>query len=521
MTTRVVMLVRNSAVHDTRVRKEAAVLSEAGYAVTVVGTKEDGVPDEESVGGVRFLRIDVPPATLYTARDRYLERQHRDRDRYLEFVEASTRAVDHRRDRYLEAADFRAQRYGERRSAIAGWEASTRVERLVRRRTLRPILRAQRALYLARHAAHRLPFRARGLTSKVARKLRRGAYRRRHAARQRAYGARSAALQRLGPVWYFRDYVTAVRHVLDDLRPDVVHAHDLNTLPAAVDYARRAGARVVYDSHELEIHRNIVWTPLKRTVWKRTERRNIAHCDAVITVSPGIAAFLENRYRIPRPAVVLNSPTLDREDVPGPTLHEMIGLDSGTPVFVYVGKVAAGRGVEMLVEALAAMDPGVHLAVLGPRSEVSDEPLLEQADALGVANRFHLLDPVAPETVPSAVRSAFASVNASANVCLSYDLALPNKLFDTVMAGAASAVARLSEMARFVVDHELGVVFDETDPAAIASALEGLIGHTPPGIADSARLRRLQEEVCWERQAEVLLGVYDRLGASPTEPGGV
>ena len=34
----------------------------------------------------------------------------------------------------------------------------------------------------------------------------------------------------------------------------VVHAHDLETLPAAIAVARRAGAQVVYDAHELERH---------------------------------------------------------------------------------------------------------------------------------------------------------------------------------------------------------------------------------------------------------------------------
>jgi glycosyltransferase involved in cell wall biosynthesis len=88
---------------------------------------------------------------------------------------------------------------------------------------------------------------------------------------------------------------------------------------------------------------------------------------------------------------------------------------------------------------------------------------------------------------------------------------MPNKLFDAVMAGVPLAVADLPEMARFVTERELGAVFDERDPVSIARVLRAVVEDPPAGVRNQERLRAVQAEVAWERQAEKLLALYERL----------
>lgn len=57
---RVVMLVRNSFTHDTRVEKEARTLRDAGYRVTVVCHAAQGLPMTDDQDGIAVVRVQRP-----------------------------------------------------------------------------------------------------------------------------------------------------------------------------------------------------------------------------------------------------------------------------------------------------------------------------------------------------------------------------------------------------------------------------------------------------------------------------
>src|SRR5699024_5647755 len=64
--------------------------------------------------------------------------------------------------------------------------------------------------------------------------------------------------------------------------PDVVHAHDLNTLKAGAQAAAASDAKLVYDAHELHRHRNDMgWLAQRRA--RIAERRLIREVDLFIT----------------------------------------------------------------------------------------------------------------------------------------------------------------------------------------------------------------------------------------------
>ena len=62
---------------------------------------------------------------------------------------------------------------------------------------------------------------------------------------------RSSRLRRAGEVLSRSAIHLGLFRAMVASRPDVVHAHDVNTLPTAWAAARRAGARLVYDAHEI------------------------------------------------------------------------------------------------------------------------------------------------------------------------------------------------------------------------------------------------------------------------------
>lgn len=72
-------------------------------------------------------------------------------------------------------------------------------------------------------------------------------------------------------------------------------------------------------------------------------------------------------------------------------LRLRLGIDREAPLVVSVGRVAAGKGLELLVEAVAGIDD-VHLAIVGPDDGHGVQPSLERlAGRLGAQKRVHLV----------------------------------------------------------------------------------------------------------------------------------
>lgn len=297
-------------------------------------------------------------------------------------------------------------------------------------------------------------------------------------------------------------------------RPDIITAHDLGPLQAAVRLADRWEAtgsrpRVVYDSHELYVEQQTRWTRREKLAWKLHERRQIGRADLVTTVSPGIASELERRYRLTaRPTLVLNSPVSPptSADPAAADVRSDLGCQPGI-LAVYVGSVKPGRGVDLLIPALSAKD-GWRLAIVGAGRNGYVQGLIEAATKLGVGGRVHLLDTRPAEELPTYLRTADVGVHPMEPSCLNHELALPNKLFDYLFAGLPVAVSALRQMRSLVDEHRLGTTFDPRDPSSAADAII-TAADWPRPVASPPLLA----ELSWENQAAQLVEAYERLAS--------
>jgi glycosyltransferase involved in cell wall biosynthesis len=292
-------------------------------------------------------------------------------------------------------------------------------------------------------------------------------------------------------------------------RPDAIHAHDAAMLLPGLLAARRCGSRLVYDSHELA-----TGVPYRGGAWRRVvagaERLGAPRADAVIAVSEGIAARLSERYPLRRPPTVIrNLPDLPPPGAaPAPDLRLSLGIGDA-PLVLHQGAVAAGRGCEVLLQALDFL-PGAHLLYLGAEGPYAAR-LRGIAGESPVADRSHFLGPVRPEALLSYTAQADVGVSLLADSCANHRLALPNKLFEYIAAGLPVVVSDLPEASRLVRAQGVGWRADGADPGSVAAALRAALAHQDDeGLRD--RLARAASELSWEREQQRLLAVYDALG---------
>ncbi|WFE39975.1 glycosyltransferase family 4 protein [Micromonospora sp. WMMD998] len=475
-TRRVVMLVDNAVEGDSRVQKAARSAADAGWDVTLLGCAHVDAERRWRLGDaeVRVLPLDAPPGV---------------------------RALPSPAPAGVGGADDAGAESAGRRDGGVG--RAGRIGATVRRGGVRGLRR-------------RLVARG-GLALRAARLARRPV----EHAQVRYWQARlgDRAWRRLEPgLWA---YERLAGPVIDELRPDLIHAHDFRMLGVAaraVDRARAQGrsVKLVWDAHE--------WLPGARprrdnARWLPAHlgyvREYVGHADAVVTVSDTLADLLVRDHDLPeRPTVLLNAPVAEPAHVTAaeaaPDLRARCGVAAGTPLLVYSGAMAVQRGVDTAVEALTRL-PGVHLAlVVADPAAGYVRQVIARAARLGVADRVHVLP-----YVPHRQLVAFL---AAADVGLiplhhwpNHEIALITKFFEYAHARLPIVVSDVRTMADTVRATGQGEVFRARDAADLARAIRAV-------LADPARYRAAYEGPdsplpgwTWESQAERLNALYHRL----------
>jgi glycosyltransferase involved in cell wall biosynthesis len=475
-----VMLSGSHAQHDARVRKSAATAAAAGYRVTVVAPSPTGVRFDQDEAGWRLLNVPVG-------------RHARER---------ATRArtvglLGYRDEEAAQAARERPAlgRRGQLRRAV------------VRLRTLVMRYRQTRRIYASRwtQPAVRLLLRIPALSR----------------------------WQRLVPESL--DLDAAFGQLVDDLRPDLLQSHDVQTINVVAGAAGRAaaqGRRVpwIYDAHE-HIAGLTSYPPDRLTGLVNLEASFIRQADGVLTVCEPLAEYLLTHYHLPaRPTVVLNAPLGAPSDDhghsggathPARSLRSDVGLGPDVPIVVYSGKVDAARGIGDLVAAFPHLSQDVHVVLITNRS-VGDSYLSRLSAQLrqngGAAERLHTVPYVLPDDLVDYLSGAtvgFAGFSHIGN----HEVSLPNKFFDYLHAGLPMVVSDLQLLGPLVRELGVGQVYTFGDPEGLATAIETLIARRGQYLA-ALHDPQLRRRYSWQAQEPALIALYGRVLAAASATAG-
>ena len=497
---RIVMLVQNGVVGDSRVQKEAESAAAAGWDVILLG-RTDGGAQEWDLGAAR-VRL-VPTGRTFDRRRHEvrrawlrsplayppgpLEEYRRKQVRTWRTDLASTRAR-----LGASGAALPKLALGVRSAAVAAasaWiRARTRCSRRVRER---------------RAAAN-------GIVDRLALKY-----------WQAVLGDR--AWRRLDPALW--ELELAFGPVIDELRPDLIHANDFQMLGVGARAKARAGAagrevKLVWDAHEylpgMKPWKNHPW-------WKPAqlahEREYAPAADAVVTVSAMVADLLRERHGLPEtPAIVMNVPDLaDSAPAPDPTLRERCGIGPGTPLMVYSGAPLEQRGMHIMVEALPAL-PEAHAAFIVSKPHWRYVKRLEaRAAELGLADRVHVLSYVDHRQVVPFLAEADLGV-IPLHHWVNHEISLITKFFEYSHARLPVVVSDVETMAATVRRTGQGEVFRAEDLEDFTGAVNRVLAD--PEVYRKTYAERVPlDEWTWESQARTLTGVYARL-IGPAETAG-
>ena len=291
---------------------------------------------------------------------------------------------------------------------------------------------------------------------------------------------------------------------------DVIHCHDLSTLPAALAIRDRQcpPARVIYDAHELFPFQ--FSSPGQRRYWERVERRWIQQADAVVTVNESAARFLAEHYGLSTsPGVIWNSFGTE-PDPTGQPVHAVVrpvGRDVALGVFQ--GNFSPDRNLRNLVESFSLLKNEASLWMIG--SGTLEEELKSLCREKQIRN-VHFSGWVEQQQLLAYVAAAdFGIIPYSGERLLNMRYSSPNKLFEMIAAEIPVCASDLPELRRIVRGDGIGEVYPMSTPAKIAAALQDFIKRFRQNAFSPAALQRAREKYSWARESRKLTALYDRL----------
>lgn len=331
---------------------------------------------------------------------------------------------------------------------------------------------------------------------------------------RRALPMNSSAMRRLkGFVWrHVVDqegfYLTLFRATALEFKPDVFMAHDLPMLAVAREAAEAAGAKLVYDSHELYSEQEFDDTMKRR--WMEIERRHIGRSDLTITVNPSIASELEKRYGLKDVRVIYSAEEVPVRDTDSSRLRQAIRADAHPPILLMQGGMSAGRNLDTLVEAMALVNhPSVQLVMLG---DGAFRVVLERrVREMRLEARVHLLPAVPQSELLEWTQGADAGIIPYQATCLNNYYCTPNKLFEFIAARVPILGSDLPEIRRLVVSNDIGLVAPLSTAADIARSIDDFFGDETRLQRWRRRLEDVRRELSWEKEGAKLVLAFESL----------
>lgn len=295
------------------------------------------------------------------------------------------------------------------------------------------------------------------------------------------------------------------------IKPAVVHCHDTVVLPAGVLIKLFTRCKLVYDAHELESNKNGQSLILSRATLL-IERVCWRWVDLLVSVSDSIIEWYTDHLGPKKSILVLNSPEINRDfesktdaQVPGRYFHLLYKIPEDKLIFVYLGILGSGRGIEIALEAFASSSVDAHLVLVG----YGDLSELINSYSVRYSN-IHLHQPVPHDQVVGLVSDADVGLCLIENVSLSDYYCLPNKLFEYGFAGLHVLASNFPEIQKVVEKYAIGTCCT-LEPMKVRDAIQFLTDHRP--VRRSVDL----SDLSWGAQAVRLVHAYcDLLEPRPT-----
>lgn len=279
-------------------------------------------------------------------------------------------------------------------------------------------------------------------------------------------------------------------------KADVYFASDIYSLPFCVIAAKLKRKKVFYDSREVYTELPAIQTKkIVKILIKIIERHYIKKTNEIFTTGKLDSLYIEKLYGLEKTYLLRNLPRIKNDIIPVDFVsiyntEEKIKL-------LYQGIIVKGRGIETYLEVIKQYSNAV-LILLGGGEDL--EFYKEMAKGMGIEKNVIFAGKVSQNEILNYTAGADVGLSVIDNVCMNNYYALPNKLFEYLMAGLPVIVSNLPQMAEIVENYNVGAVVNEQNPGQIIEILERWKNNPSELELIKENTQKASAELNWENE---------------------
>ena len=282
----------------------------------------------------------------------------------------------------------------------------------------------------------------------------------------------------------------------------IIFAEDIYTLPFAIIWGKLKHAKIYYDSRELFGYlAGLKEKKLKQAFWKWTEKFFISKADCVMVTGLMDGEFLKKEYSLKEILLLRNLPRYYKPSF-NLDIHSHLQIEKSKKIILYQGVLLKGRGIEKVFDVLNDLPDHIFVIAGGGEFENYYKRLAEE---MKLTNQVYFLGKLTQEDLPKVTASVDIGVSLIENLSTSYYYALPNKLFEYIMAEIPVIVSNLPQMKEVVEKYDVGFAIDIENKTELISVIKKLSEDSSLYASKKQNCRIASQELNWEKEVTTLL----------------
>jgi glycosyltransferase involved in cell wall biosynthesis len=298
-------------------------------------------------------------------------------------------------------------------------------------------------------------------------------------------------------LFFYWHFVILLMKNLIKTKADYFIAEDFYTLPFVSFVGKLKKAKIYYNSRELYAFLGgLRKRPILQWIVKQIEKYFIKKVDYVLTTGEMDSEFIEKFYRINNTIVIRNIPFFQ-----SPTnvvdFRKQFSICTDKIILLYQGVLLEGRGISLILQVMRFV-PETVLVLLGDGEQKGN--IIKLAEEYNIIQRIFFVGTIKQNDLINYTAGADIGLSLIENISISYYHALPNKLFEYIMAGLPVIASDLPQMKKIVEQYRIGEAINITNLENIIEVLKKWIAN--PDLLKSYKKNCIvaSQELNWQKE---------------------
>ena len=308
----------------------------------------------------------------------------------------------------------------------------------------------------------------------------------------------------------------AIGRALGRTRQDVIFTRDLGLASLLLRVPATLRAPVVYEAHGIAADVAAALpglltgapaaSPAKLRRLARREAYVWSAADGYVTITAGLERELERRFGArPRIAVVADGTRATPHANRDPATD---GPDRAAFTIGYAGHLYPWKGVDLVIEAVAALKDTRGLIIGGHDKEPDLARVTRLAEHLGCAARITFTGLIPPAEVAARLREADVLALPNPASAISSEFTSPLKLFEYMASGRPIVASDLPALREVLTHEDSAVLVEPGNPQALTAGILRIKNDAALGRRLAARASEDVREFTWARRAGRLESLF-------------